>query len=121
MSLITLDLFIRDINYWFARQIHLKVEAMRPEPAIRDELDIGYTRENSRLEIFEIRPRWRDPSKIYHSPIAKATFVKSKSIWKLYWMRASMKWVSYQPHPECNTVDEVFAVIKEDAKGCFFG
>ncbi|MFZ5430428.1 MAG: DUF3024 domain-containing protein [Bacteroidota bacterium] len=35
-----------------------------------------------------------------NSPIAKARFIASRNIWKVYWMRASGKWETYKPEPE---------------------
>jgi hypothetical protein len=39
----------------------------------------------------EIRPQWNDQTKKIEDSIAKATYVKSQKIWKLYWMRADGK------------------------------
>lgn len=29
------------------------------------------------------------------SPVAKATYVKTQNIWKVYWMRADLRWHAY--------------------------
>lgn len=62
-------------------QIKQFVESKRPPHNIRNELDIGYTYVNNTLEIFEIRPRWDNPSEIMHSPLVKARFIKSRKLW----------------------------------------
>ncbi len=82
-------------------QIRKYVEAERPEPAIRPQLDLGFSWENNVLILFEIRPDWMDPKIIQNYAFAKARYIKSKNIWKLYWMRASGKWESY-PHNSLN-------------------
>ena len=93
----------------------------RPEPEIRDELDIAYRTEGLSLFIFEIRPAWNNPSEKMESPAAKATFVKTKGIWKVYWMRSDLKWHAYPEKPQVQTVKEFFDLVDEDRKGCFFG
>lgn len=102
-------------------QIKQFIESKRPLPEIRDQLDIGYTFTNNVLEIFEIRPRWNKPSEIMHEPIAKARYIKSRQLWKLYWMRASGKWEAYEPEPEIKSTEEMLKIIKEDAYHCFWG
>ncbi|HYP68298.1 MAG TPA: DUF3024 domain-containing protein [Thiobacillaceae bacterium] len=39
------------------------------------------------------------------SPVAKATYVKTQGMWKVYWMRADLKWHGYAPAPKVQTVD----------------
>lgn len=56
-----------------------------------------------------------------HSPLAKARFIKSSKLWKLYWMRASGKWVAYEPQSEVKTTEEMLTIIEEDKHGCFWG
>ena len=97
------------------------MDRRRPPEYIRDELDLGYTYQNQVLEIFEVRPQFMDESKIVHIPVAKSRYIKSKGIWKIYWMRGNGKWVPYDPQPEVKTVDEFLAIVDEDAFACFFG
>jgi Protein of unknown function (DUF3024) len=60
----------------------------RPPEEIRDKVDLNYRVERQSVEIFEIRPQWRNPAVKIESLIAKTTYVKSKKVWKIYWMRA---------------------------------
>jgi hypothetical protein len=93
----------------------------RPPVEIRNELDIGYRIENQSVELFEIRPTFKDPgTKIEHA-IAKATYVKREGIWKIYWMRADLKWHRYEPEPEAANLEEFLSVIEDDHHGCFYG
>lgn len=103
------------------RQVKKFLEKRRPPVEIRDELDIGYSYENNTLEIFEIRPQWNDKNVIRHHPIARAKLVKSKNVWKVYWMRANLKWAAYQPEPEVKGVERFLEIVDQDAFGCFFG
>lgn len=68
----------------------------------------------------EVRPRWDDKSKTSILPIIKAKFVLSRKVWKLYWMRADMKWHVYTPNPEVKFVKKLFQTISED-RYCIFG
>jgi hypothetical protein len=67
------------------------VEKNRPPPQIRPELDLGYGLSGQSIEIFEIRPVWKNPEEMMEHPLAKATFVKTRAVWKVYWMRADLK------------------------------
>lgn len=96
-------------------------EKYGPKPEIRSKLDWGCRIEGQSVELYEIRPRWDDPTQIMHSSFAKATFVKSTALWKIYWMRASGKWNSYPTCPEVGTLKKFFQVVKEDVDHCFFG
>ena len=97
------------------------IEKRRPPPSIRKELDLGFRIEGQSAELFEIRPAWQKPGEYRQNPFAKATFVKSQGIWKIYWQRADLKWHSYQPNPVVKTIEEFLAVVERDEYGCFFG
>ena len=55
------------------------------------------------------------------SPIAKPTYVKSKKVWKTYWMRADLKWHGYTPQKAVRYFDEFLGAVIEDEYACFFG
>ena len=97
------------------------IERKRPAKHIRKELDFSFRISAQSFEIFEIRPQWNDPTKTTETPVARATYVKSKNIWKLYWMRADLKWHSYQPFPSSKSLEKILQVIEEDSHGCFWG
>jgi hypothetical protein len=97
------------------------MEKRRPAPHIRNQVDLGFKIKNQSLELFEIRPRWNNPSETIEGAIAKATYIKTKRIWKIYWQRQDLKWHGYQPKPEVNTVEEFLAVVDQDSHACFFG
>lgn len=97
------------------------IESRRPAPHIRNKLDISFRIIGQSFEIYEIRPQWNDSTKKIEAPVAKATYVKSRKIWKLYWMRADLKWHSYQPFPTSNSLEEILEEINQDPHGCFWG
>ena len=97
------------------------VESRRPAAHIRGELDISFKMIGQSVEIVEIRRQWNDPTKKIESSIAKATYVKSRKTWKLYWMRADGKWHAYQPFPSSASLEKILDAIEQDSHGCFWG
>lgn len=97
------------------------IEMRRPPPHIRPELDLGYRLRDQSVEIFEIRPAWRSPGETMEQPVAKATFVRTRQAWKVYWMRADLKWHGYPPAPEVSLLEKFLALVEKDEYSCFFG
>lgn len=93
----------------------------RPPVHVRDKLDIGYRISGHRVEIFEVRPDWKHPTAKYETPVAKATFVRTKNLWKVYWKRQDLKWHGYTPMPEVKTLEGFLNVADRDEHVCFFG
>jgi hypothetical protein len=98
------------------------VQKHRPAPHIRPQLDLAFRIAGQSVEIYEIRPRWQGNSEeaIEH-PVAKATYVKFWEEWRIYWMRADLKWHRYLPKPEVKAIDKFLSLVGEDKHGCFFG
>ncbi len=104
------------------REIEMFIESLRPEDSeIRKKLDYRYTYTNHTIELYEIRLAWNDPQVLRHEPLAKIRYIQSRRVWKLFWMRASLKWNAYAPLPESSRLQELLLTIKKDAHGCFFG
>lgn len=95
--------------------------AKRPPKDMRHQLDLIFRVEGQSVLVYEIRPRWSNPSEIMEIAVAKTTFVKTSNHWKIFWMRANMKWHGYAPVPTVKTIEEFFAVVSEDKHCCFFG
>ncbi len=93
----------------------------RPPANIRKELDIGFRITDQSVEIFEIRPEWRNPDNTIEIPVAKSTYVKTDGTWKVFWQRQDMKWHRYPPDPEVASVEEFLALVDRDEHACFFG
>jgi Protein of unknown function (DUF3024) len=98
------------------------VERRRPPPHIRPKLDLGFRVSGQSVELFEIRPVWRGAAgqKREH-PFAKATYVRTKRRWRVFWLRQDLKWHGYEPTPEVGTIEEFIALVQEDRYACFFG
>jgi Protein of unknown function (DUF3024) len=97
------------------------IERRRPAPYIRPELDLAFRIHDQSVEIFEVRPDWRDKSRIIEHPVAKATYNKTKRNWRVFWRRADLKWHGYQPNPEVVSIEDFLALIQKDEHCCFFG
>ncbi len=97
------------------------IERRRPPVNLREKVDLSFRISGQSFEIFEIRPVWNAPSQKIEGTIAKATYVKKSKLWKLYWMRADMKWHKYPPVPDSKSLEKILEVIDEDSHGCFWG
>jgi len=97
------------------------IAQIRPPEKIRNEVDIAYKTEGQSIIIFEIRPRWNKPEEKMESPIAKTTFVHSKNVWKIFWMKSDMNWHSYTPKPTVNKLKDFIKIVEEDKLSCFWG
>ncbi len=107
----------------FEKQIKKFVESRRPPEELREKVDLQYTfdPQTMTVEIFHLRSNFLRPEEKVKSPIVKAKFVKSRNIWKVYWMRASGKWEGYEPAPEVATLRAFIEVVDADEWGCFWG
>jgi hypothetical protein len=104
------------------RALDAFMQRRQPPPHIRPKLDLGFRISGQSVEIFEIRPRWQGPPDEKHeSPVAKATFVRARGVWRVFWRRRDLKWHGYEPRPEVKSVEEFALLVSEDAHSCFFG
>ncbi|MEX0771176.1 MAG: DUF3024 domain-containing protein [Balneolaceae bacterium] len=97
------------------------IDRRRPSPEIRSELDIGCSIRGQSIEIHEIRPQWNKPVIKRKYPVAKTTWVQTQKKWKIYWMRADLKWHAYDPLPEVERLEEFLEEVDRDPGGCFWG
>ncbi|MCU7549868.1 DUF3024 domain-containing protein [Chitinophagaceae bacterium LB-8] len=97
------------------------MQQMRPPEHIRHQLDLGWKVERQSVFLFEIRPRWDDPSIIEKYDFAKATWVQKEKEWHVYWMRANGKWDRYAPLKSVVNLQRFIIEIERDLYGCFRG
>ena len=97
------------------------LDKRRPPVEIRNELDLGCRIDRQSVEVFEIRPMWRNPEETIETPVAKATYVRKTGLWKVFWMRRDLKWHRYDPCPVVGSLDRFFTVVDADEIHCFFG
>lgn len=97
------------------------LQRRRPPPRIRPQLDLGYRMMGHSIELFEIRPQWDNPKQIHRYSFAKASWVKAKRQWKIYWKNDDLKWHGYEPVATVKSIDDFVAIVDADPHGCFFG
>ena len=93
----------------------------RPPLHIRDQMREGQRFTEQSIELFFVRPVFKDPTRFTEEKIAKLTYVRSSDRWRIFWQRADLKWHSYPPCPEVPSLAEALRVVHEDANSCFFG
>ena len=93
----------------------------RPPEHIRPKLDLGYLIDGQTVDLFSIRPDWKDKSVVRHEPIARVKFVRTREQWCLYWMRSDMRWHGYEPDPVHSTLHSALKTVNTDRNCCFFG
>lgn len=72
-----------------AKVIGSFIEKRRPPIHLREQLDLTFAIEGHSVLLLEKR-RLMDGERI-ERPFAKATWVKTQQVWKLYWQRADLK------------------------------
>jgi len=97
------------------------IERRRPPARLRNEVDLAFRIKGRSVEIFEIRASWTGEGKPIEHPIAKATYNKSNRSWKIFWLRADLKWHRYEPLPEVDAIEDFLLIVEEDDHACFFG
>jgi len=97
------------------------IEKNRPPEHLREQVDLSFKIKGQSVEIFEIRPIWNNPKEKIEESVAKAIYVKSRKLWKVYWQRADLKWHRYDPDPEVDSIEEFIEIVENDDYACFFG
>ena len=87
----------------------------------QDKLRFEYEIVNQNVIIYEVRPAFYDPTEYIRMSFAKLTYVISKNVWKLYWQRASGKWLRYEASNPIVDLRGLVQEIDADIYGCFFG
>ncbi|MEI6106730.1 MAG: DUF3024 domain-containing protein [Opitutae bacterium] len=93
----------------------------RPPLRLRDKIREGQRVVGHTIEFFYVRPRFDQPGRMIEESFAKVQYVRSRHVWRLYWMRADGKWHGYPERREVKTLAAALRLIDEDACHCFFG
>lgn len=103
------------------KELEKFLERRRPPPQIRPKLDLAYRIVGQSVEIFTIRPSWSDPAETTEESIAKATYVRTRNRWRVFWMRRDLRWHGYEPNREVRSIKRFLDVVDGDEYSCFFG
>ncbi len=93
----------------------------RNRPELRDQLSLEYRISGHDVVVFERRPRWDGRPGHTESPVAKLKYVRRHGEWRLFWMRADLKWHAYPPLARSTGLARLVAEIDKDPNACFFG
>ncbi|QIL82959.1 DUF3024 domain-containing protein [Diaphorobacter sp. HDW4A] len=91
----------------------------RPPMHVRDQLDLPWTLEGQSVYLLEVR-RLKD-GRQHERSFAKATWVHTKIIRKIYWERADIKWHGYEPVAAVKSIQGFCDAVEADPYGCFWG
>lgn len=97
------------------------IEKRRPTPEIRHMLDIKAEITGQEVIVSEIRPSFSNPGLTAQHAVAKAKWIGTQNRWKLYWMRADLKWHLYEPGAHLVDIKSIIMEIDRDPHGCFWG
>ena len=86
----------------------------RPPPEVRDKLDYRADINGQEVHIISVRPAYGDPARKSELPIARVRWFGTQKVWRLYWMRADMKWHSYEPLPESSSIATLLEEVDRD-------
>jgi len=87
---------------------------------LRDKLCLMYTVKGHEVVIVERRPRWDNQTEWIETPVAKLKFIRSANKWRLYWIRADMKWHEYSGLSPSNRLEDLVQEVDADPMACFF-
>jgi hypothetical protein len=87
----------------------------------RDELRTTFDVKGYDVTVYEERPHWRNPQKWIKEPVAKFKYISKDNVWKLFWMRADLKWHSYEMPRGTKTLEALVKEVDIDPHGAFFG
>jgi hypothetical protein len=97
------------------------ISKRRPPPELRDKVDIRAHIKKSEVTLVSVHPAYDDETRKVQHPFAKARWVGTQKVWRLYWMRADLRWHAYQPLPEARRLESLLAEVDRDPHCCFFG
>ena len=89
-----------DLQYRQIETLMAPICAAPADPAVRDQLRIGFRMEGRSFVLFESRPAFLPPHEWLEEPVAKFTHVKSTDRWRLFCLFRDLKWRRYEPFPE---------------------
>ena len=96
-------------------------DALRQPLHLRDQVREGQRVTGQSIELFIVRPAFNNPAEQIEESIAKVQYVGTRRIWRIFWKRADLRWHSYKPVPEVNSLADALRVIDQDENACFFG
>jgi hypothetical protein len=88
---------------------------------VRHQLRNGFRIGANDIVIFESRPCFQKPHEWCDHEVAKCRYVRAADEWRLFCQFRDLKWRAYSPLPSANSFDELFAEVRRDPTGIFWG
>lgn len=110
-----------DIQQRHIEKLMAPICAAPADPAVRNQLRIGFRGESRSVVLFVSRPGFLPPHAWHEEPVAKFTYVKSTGRWKLFCMFRDLKWRGYEPFPESRELAPLVDEVRRDPTGIFWG
>ena len=82
---------------------------------------LGFKIDGQSIILIEYRVHWKDKTKTIAHQIAKTTFNRRSGEWKVFWLRASLRWWANEPCPTVSSFEEFLEEVDQDECACFFG
>jgi hypothetical protein len=93
----------------------------RPPLHLRNQIREGLRIEGQSIDLFFIRPAFNRPDEFVEEAIARITYIRTRELWRIFWMRADGKWHRYPPCPETGSLKKALQIVRKDDHHCFFG
>lgn len=94
--------------------------ANRKQHAAKKGFDVGYKFNNQSIEFFETHPNSDHEQGFFYLHTAKISYVRTQDVWKIYWMRGSLKWQGYLRCPKTKKFNEALFFVNEDLDEIFW-
>ena len=102
-------------------KIEKYIQDKRPPEELRGKVDLAFKIDGKEIEIYEIRPHWKEKDLILNHSIAKVKYIKTKKRYNVYWMPSDMTWHQYEPNMTVRYISKFLQILENDAHGCFWG
>lgn len=102
-----------------SKTVRAFLDTRRPPAALRTKVDFGFRYYDQSVELLEIRPRMGGRTGSTEQAFAKATYVKTLGVWKVYWIGAGFRWQAYET-PTAPSLEAFLGLVHGDKHGCFF-
>jgi hypothetical protein len=90
---------------------------------VRDEVRVEVEVADRHLTIVECRPGWRADAGAGWTrfPIARLRYVKSTSVWSLYWRDRNLRFHAYDLVAATASIEDLLAELDRDPTAIFWG
>lgn len=92
-----------------------------PPPHVRPELEYAVRIEGNAVTLVELRSAFRAEIDRTESPVARFRFIAKYELWQLYYRDRNIRWHRYPPARPVKRLAVLFAEVRRDPTGIFWG